>query len=72
MLPLPPQIGYDGDREKERWNREETHGTKNKKSLSRGIHPVDLGEGRAVEEHGHERRRHREHGHEPSQQPARR
>jgi hypothetical protein len=27
--------------------------------------PGDLGEGRAVEEHGRERRRHREHRHEP-------
>jgi len=33
VMPPPPQIRYDGDRE--RWNREETHGTKNKqKSLS--------------------------------------
>jgi hypothetical protein len=54
MPPPPPQIRYDGD-------REETHGTKNKNRCQ-----DDLGEGRAVEEHGRERRRHRERGHETS------
>ena len=39
---------------------------KTKIAVEREHNPGDLGEGRAVEEHGRERRRHREHGHEPS------